>query len=118
MKKERFCPISGKSLTGFHGNRKLHPDAIRSRKKESNSRRYDKIKEMDKKALNLDRMLKHYYPVSKGKDGIDKNLLIGFAWDFITRITNSTTLIFWILDYGYSYIDNKRKIIIHHGAIL
>jgi hypothetical protein len=116
MPHARTCPLTGKPLDGFHGNRKLHPDAEKLRKKLNNKKRYRKIKEMDKKALRLDAMLEHYYDLSKGNTPIDKNILLDFSWDFVTKITGSANPIFWILDYGYSYSDNKKKIIIHDGT--
>lgn len=118
MSSSRKCPLTGKPLDGFHGNRKLHPDAEKLRKKLNNKQRYRKIKEMDKKALRLDAILDHYYDLSKGSIAIDKTILINFSWDFMTKITGSGNPIFWILDYGYSYSDNKKKIIIYDGTVI
>jgi hypothetical protein len=116
MKPSQTCPITGKSLEGFHGNRKVHPEAERTRKNHNNKKRYSKLKEMDKLALGLDKTLEYYYPFSNGTVAIDRNLLKGFFWDFTTKMTKGTTEpIIWVLNYGYSFIDNKKKIIIHYG---
>ncbi len=115
MNHPRSCPITGKTLEGFHGNRKVHPEAEKTKKDLTNKKRHSKVKDMNKQALRLDKILEYYYPTSDGKVEIEKNMLRGFAWDFITRISNESTLIFWILDYGYSYSSDKKKIKIHYG---
>lgn len=114
MKNPRTCPLTGKSLDGFHGNRKVHPEAEKLRKDTSNKKRHEKVKEMNKQALKMNKILEHYYQYSKGETEIPRNMLIGFSWNFITSISNSKPPIFWILDFGYSFNTNKEKIIIYH----
>ena len=115
LSEPRTCPISGKSLEGFHGNRKIHPEAEKRRKKETNRMRHSKVKEINKTAIYLDKILEYYYQVSEGVTEIDKSMLSGFRWDFIIRVSDSKPPIFWIIDYGYSYNTKKDKIIIHYG---
>jgi hypothetical protein len=115
MKQNRTCLITGKSLELFHGNRKIHPEAAKARKDETNRKRHNKVKEINKLALHLDKILQYHYPSSQGKNEINRSMIVGFAWDFTTRTSKGKTPIFWILDYGYSYNTTKDKIIIYDG---
>ena len=118
METQRICTICQQPIPdGENGNRKVHRPCEKNRKDENNAARADKLRPMDNIALKLDKLLGNYYSLSGGYTAIDRNTLTrdGFRWDFIIAISSSKPPIFWILNYGYSYL-NKTKIIIHNGT--
>lgn len=115
---QKICPICNKPLPNFYnGNRRYHPECQTQRKKVTNAARYGRIKKLDNEALRLDKILSLHYSHSNGTDPIQKSILdaLKFKWDFVTSISGNAPPVFWILEYGYSYSDNKKKITIHHG---
>ena len=121
MDDQRKCEISNLTLAASsHGNRKYLPVFQKHVKRRNNKSRYKKIKNLDRIALKLDSILAKYYPKSLETGAVKKDLidLEGFNWDFNSSITlqPDKTLIFWILDYGYSENNiNSNQIIIHYG---
>lgn len=114
---DKICSICKLALPAtVNGNRKYHSHCAPQNKKNKNRSRYSRIKEMDKEALRLDRILQYFFLHSQGKESIDRSLLDRsmFRWDFIIKIVGNPP-VFWILEYGYSYTDNKKKIIVHNG---
>jgi hypothetical protein len=114
----KICPTCNQPLPEWlHGNRRYHPQCDLNRKKSNNAKRYSTIKKLDNEALRLDKILKSHFMHSNGTNPIPKSILESekFKWDFVTSMTSKNPPIFWILDYGYSFADNNKKIVIYYG---
>jgi hypothetical protein len=125
MKQQRNCDVCGQPLPpNSNGNKKRHnkkdgKDCDKKAKQKNSKTRYAKVKKMDNEAIRLDKILESFYSPSKGSNYISKALLEDkkFNFSFITNITNPESPIFWLLNYGYEYSDDKKdKIIIHYGS--
>jgi hypothetical protein len=120
-KEPRLCPITNQPLPNdAHGNQKYFPadEVQKTAKQQNNNFQYGRVKNLINQAKRLDDILERHYSHSQGSVTIKKHLLDldGFAWDFNSGQTSlGRQEIFWILDYGYSFI-NKKKIIIYYGA--
>ena len=118
-KPQRTCLICKQLLPATaHGNRDVHVECEKVREKWSNFFNYARIKEIRKTAIELEEILEINFPHSTGKTPIATKILQAakFRWDFICRITMSKEgiPIFWILYYGYSFVDNtKQQLIIY-----
>jgi len=115
----RICPICRQPLpVNVHGNRKIHKQCENKAKHWNNFFGYRKVKDIRNTAITLDKVLETHFPHSTGKKPVDKKIFDDeeFKWDFNTRIskTNDDKPIFWIIYYGYSYVDSKQKQIIIH----
>lgn len=118
MKSYRICPISKQPLPDhLHGNAKYHPLHKNTAKQQANSKRYDKIRDLSNTALCLDKILATHYPHSNGSQAISKLILDKerFRWDFNSRITMLEACpVFWILEYGYRFINDKKQVVIYY----
>lgn len=118
-KPARICPICKQSLShNDHGNRKVHEECKPKAIYWKNFFGYRKIKDIRNTAILLESILEIHFPHSNGSTPVNKNIFDEekFKWDFNSRITNTTgnKPIFWIINYGYSYVDIKKKQILIH----
>lgn len=88
------------------------------RKRKSNDARYSRTSLIANKALLHDRILAKNFPHSNGKTGIPVHILkdAGFEFDIMSCVERTNPPIFWIINYGYSFTSDKKKIIIYYGT--
>ena len=117
MSSTQNCAICGQPLNeNEHGNRKFHETCEKKMRWLKNRLAYQKIKDIRNTAISLEKVLEVFHLQSEDKIPLDKKLLDAedFKWDFNSRIskTKDGKPIFWIINHGYSFADNKQNQII------